>query len=190
MSTIKQAACKVMIVGEGATGKTCMLEVFRSGKFPSEYVPTIVDNFIKETEVDNQKITLAIWDTSGQESYSAVRTIAYSDTEIVIMCYSVEDKNSLEALKTTWVPEIKNYCPSAEIILVALKCDLRDGSDNFVSTKQGEEVKEEVDAKSFVECSAIRNFNIDLIFTESAKIILKKRQNVYGNKKWYFCYCL
>jgi len=47
---------KVVVVGDGACGKTCLLWVFKENKFPKEYVPTIFDAYVAQITVDNKKV--------------------------------------------------------------------------------------------------------------------------------------
>lgn len=46
-----------------------------------------------------------------------------------MLCYSVDSKDSLENVESKWVGEIADNCPGVKLVLVALKCDLREQED-------------------------------------------------------------
>lgn len=48
---------KLVVVGDGACGKTCLLIVFSQDDFPSGYVPTVFDNYAADIEVDGQQVS-------------------------------------------------------------------------------------------------------------------------------------
>ena len=60
---------KLVIVGDGMCGKTCLLVTFSKDEFPIIYVPTVFDTFVADIEVDGKQIELALWDTAGINVY-------------------------------------------------------------------------------------------------------------------------
>lgn len=91
---------------------------------------------------------LALWDTAGQEDYDRLRPLSYPDTDVILMCFSVDSPDSLENIPEKWTPEVKfinhqtkidfifnnydflfeqvkHFCPNVPIILVGNKKDLR-----------------------------------------------------------------
>lgn len=49
---------KLVIVGDGACGKTCLLIVFSKDQFPEVYVPTVFENYVADIEVDGKQVIL------------------------------------------------------------------------------------------------------------------------------------
>lgn len=116
---------KLVIVGSGGTGKTSLLMVYARGAFPSEYVPTVFENYVTEVAVDKRIVDLALWDTAGQEDYDRLRPLSYPESDVIVLCYAVNDRASLEQIGSKWAPEVDHFCRGVPKILVALKTDLR-----------------------------------------------------------------
>ena len=49
---------KLVIVGDGACGKTCLLIVFSKDQFPDVYVPTVFENYVADIEVDGKQVNV------------------------------------------------------------------------------------------------------------------------------------
>ena len=71
------------------------------------------------------KVELALWDTAGQEDYDRLRPLSYPDTDVILMCFSIDSPDSLQNIPEKWVPEVKHFCPNVPIVLVGNKKDLR-----------------------------------------------------------------
>lgn len=58
LSFLQMAAIrkKLVIVGDGACGKTCLLIVFSKDQFPEVYVPTVFENYVADIEVDGKQV--------------------------------------------------------------------------------------------------------------------------------------
>lgn len=50
---------------------------------------------------------LALWDTAGQEDYDRLRPLSYPDTDVILMCFSIDSPDSLgrdQGVRETWAP--------------------------------------------------------------------------------------
>ncbi|KAJ3277096.1 hypothetical protein HDV01_000148 [Terramyces sp. JEL0728] len=118
---------KLVVVGDGACGKTSLLLAFSKGTFSEQYVPTVFDNSVVDVKVDGQQYELSLWDTAGQEDYDRLRPLSYSDTHVVLICFSIINPDSLENItEKVWHSEVLQFCGSVPIVLVGLKADLRE----------------------------------------------------------------
>ncbi|KAJ2382164.1 GTP-binding protein Rho1 [Coemansia sp. RSA 2611] len=132
----KQAARiqrKMVVIGDGACGKTCLLQTFRDGEFPKEnrYIPTVFDVCIVDIEREQGVVELALWDTAGQEDFDRLRIMSYAEADVVVICFSVESVESLENVLEKWVPEARRHAPRAKLVLAALKIDLRTDAETL-----------------------------------------------------------
>ena len=103
--------------------------------------------------VDNVHIELSLWDTAGQEEFDRLRSLSYDDTHTIMLCFSVDSKDSLENVESKWVGEIAENCAGVKLVLVALKCDLRErGADeDDEGTQRGGREKVMIDYKQGLE---------------------------------------
>ena len=58
-----------MTVGDGGVGKTCLLTTYACDRFPTDYVPTIVDAWSGTLLVNGQQCSFGHWDTAGISVY-------------------------------------------------------------------------------------------------------------------------
>ncbi|BDD63373.1 Rho GTPase [Monascus purpureus] len=177
---------KMVLLGDGACGKTSALNVFTRGFFPTVYEPTVFENYVHDVFVDNVHMELSLWDTAGQEEFDRLRALSYEDTHVIMLCFSIDSRDSFENVSTKWISEINDNCPGVKVVLTALKCDLRKDEDenenpNAITFEQGLAKAKEIGAVKYLECSAVQNRGIRETFYEAAKVALEVRPA--GSKK-------
>ncbi|KAJ3994296.1 P-loop containing nucleoside triphosphate hydrolase protein [Lentinula boryana] len=106
---------KVVVCGDGACGKTSLLNVFTRGFFTQVYEPTVFENYVHDIYVDDQLVELSLWDTAGQEEFDRLRSLSYAETHVVMICFSVDNPISLENVETKWLDEILEFCPGVKV---------------------------------------------------------------------------
>ncbi|KAL5358150.1 small GTPase superfamily [Aspergillus floccosus] len=168
---------KMVLLGDGACGKTSALNVFTRGYFPTVYEPTVFENYVHDIFVDNVHMELSLWDTAGQEEFDRLRALSYEDTHVIMLCFSVDSPDSFENVASKWIDEISENCPSVKLVLTALKCDLRkdefeNPNPNAITYEQGLAKAKEIGAVKYLECSAVQNRGIMETFYEAAKVAL------------------
>lgn len=67
---------------------------------------------------------MALWDTAGQEDYDRLRPLSYPDTDVILMCFSIDSPDSLENIPEKWTPEVdfKFFSvPTHDVLIFLLK---------------------------------------------------------------------
>ncbi|KAJ7907225.1 small GTPase Cdc42 [Mycena leptocephala] len=174
---------KLLVLGDGAVGKTCMLIAYISKTFPSEYVPTIFDNYCAAVEIEEETYSLGLFDTAGGEDYDRLRPLSYPQTDIFLICFHVIGRASFDNVRDRWVEEVRHYCPDVPFLIVGTKIDLRNDpkmvermarqKERMVTTEEGKRLAQELGAAKYVECSALTQTGLKIVFEEAIIATLK-----------------
>eukprot|EP01088_Endostelium_zonatum_P010534 TRINITY_DN2402_c0_g1_i1.p1 TRINITY_DN2402_c0_g1~~TRINITY_DN2402_c0_g1_i1.p1 ORF type:complete len:281 (-),score=38.62 TRINITY_DN2402_c0_g1_i1:61-903(-) len=174
---------KLVVVGDGAVGKTSLLISYATKKFPTEYVPTVFENYTAKMTRETDTILLHLWDTAGQEDYDRLRPLSYPSSDVILLCFSTVNKGSYESIRDKWYPEVHHYVPKIPHILVGTKVDLRDSQTADPHTTQyepihredGEAMAKHINASTYTEVSAKTRKGLAQVFETAVKCVLESR---------------
>ncbi|KIV93251.1 Ras-like protein [Exophiala mesophila] len=169
---------KLVVVGGGGVGKSCLTIQLIQSHFVDEYDPTIEDSYRKQCMIDDEVALLDVLDTAGQEEYSAMREQYMRTGEGFLLVYSITSRQSFEEIMTFQQQILrvkdKDYFP---IILVGNKCDLE--SERAVSREEGEQLAKNFGC-TFIETSAKSRINVDNAFYDLVREIRRYNREISG----------
>ena len=168
---------KILVIGESAVGKSCLLLRYTDDKFSEQFMTTIgVDFKTKYIEIDGQNVKLQIWDTAGQEKFRAITKAYYRGAHGILVVFDISRRDTFNQTRM-WIDSIKDSTEASpiDVILVGNKSDLT----RAVTREEAEELADQYKIKYF-ETSAKENSNVEQAFRELATMALKRRMSGAG----------
>jgi small GTP-binding protein len=177
---------KTMVIGEGAVGKTTLVNRYVTGVFERDYKTTIGSQFaVKLTHISPPStdygigIKLQAWDVAGQARFKAVRKMYYSGAAGIILVFDVTRRRSFTEL-TKWVAEAdESIGIRVPMICVGNKTDLPDRA------VPSDEAKRWAEDQGFLymESSAKTGEGVADMFTVLAEVMYKEARRQMEGKR-------
>ena len=179
---------KIIIVGDSGTGKTSFVNKYILNKFADTYQATIATQFSsKILEIDGITYRLQFWDIAGQDRSVTTTNIFCKNTNGVVLCCEINDKNTLNNT-IIWKNSIEQNIDVTNVpmIIIQNKCDLLGSELEY--NKGIEELKEFTERNGIKNCfrtSAMTGFGIQ----ESMEYLIQEiirvtefKENEYDNE--------
>ena len=161
----KVPGCKIVLLGDGGVGKTCIISRYISGTYDNSSAATNGASFCsKSVNFDKlgKSLLLDIWDTAGQEKYRALTKFFYKEAAVCILVYDITKKTTFENIKSYWYQQLKENGDKNIVTGIAgNKCDLYE--DEEVSENEAREFAASIGA-IFELTSAANNTGINELF--------------------------
>ena len=135
----------VLLVGDMACGKSSLVTTYCKDRFTEVYTPTILHCCESDAKISGTLIKLELVDVPGRYDYKPIRCTKYKNIDVAVLCYSAGDIESLEHIKTHWLPELKECAPKCPFVLAETKKDIRDEHEDIKLTLENGEA----DSKEF-----------------------------------------
>ena len=168
---------KIVIIGDLTSGKTNILTQYISHKFVEESQSTIgVEMFNKEFEINQDKVSVQIWDTAGQEKYSTLTSSYYKGAKGALVVYDITQESTFLKAEQ-FVKELREKSDKdVYMILVGNKIDLEE--KRKVSKEEGKKLADKLKI-GFFEVSAKNGTGIEDLFKNLIDHVYEKHNREF-----------
>ncbi|TLZ73375.1 MAG: GTP-binding protein [Methanobacteriota archaeon] len=165
---------KILLLGDGAVGKTSLVRRFVVDKFSDDYITTIGTKVTKkdlriESPARSTDLTFMIWDVLGQKGYRGIQDSSFQGAKGALLVYDVTRPETADSLQDYWIPHLLTVTDAIPVVVVGNKVDLaptrRQAQDAL------DELKETLEVAGFLS-SAKTGLNVEAGFLALAKTVI------------------
>ncbi len=178
---------KVVLIGDGAVGKTSLRRKYMGEGFQVEYLNTVGADFAYYSEkIGNNIYKWSIWDLAGQPKFENVRPMFYQGALGALVCFDSTRVQTFRNLDK-WVDELvrNTYSEGTPIVVVATKMDIYDSNaEGHVNFDEVEEYVKKLQERfknrfdvGMIKTSALKGTNIKEAFNMLREAIIKWHEN-------------
>jgi len=160
---------KLILVGDGGTGKTTFVKRHLTGEYERKYIETIgVEVHPLNFHTNYGQIVFNVWDTAGQEKFGGLRDGYYIQGKCAIIMFDVTCRATYKNVPN-WHRDLTRVCENIPIVLCGNKVDIK---DRKVKAKQV--IFHRKKNLQYYEISAKSNYNYEKPFVSLARKLLNK----------------
>jgi Ras-related protein Rab-23 len=176
---------KVVLLGDGAVGKTSLIRRFVFDKFDDKYITTIGTKVSKKDIVKplpdlgiRIKLTLMVWDILGQRGINQLHNMYYQNAKAALMVCDITRKTSLENLRS-WRADLFNVTGEIPALILMNKIDLLKQAE--INVDDVENLVKDWDIDCYLT-SAKSGRNVEVVFNKIGTLLMKSEIIELQNK--------
>jgi len=158
--------------GDSQVGKTSTLIGHTSQVCRIWFHTNIFDTYLVRVSCGSTVTDLEVWDTSGSDCAFSAFPNTHNGVNVYLLFFALNSTTSYQNVKTKWYPEIQRFAPEVPIVLIGTKSDTRDESVEgveMVPPQMGKQLKEDIGACAYFECSAREKLGLVEVFEAAAR---------------------
>ncbi|MFW9853561.1 MAG: Rab family GTPase [Candidatus Thorarchaeota archaeon] len=177
---ISKLLLKIVLIGDGAVGKTSIRRRYMGEGFRTDFLATMGADFaFLRTKIDDYDVNWQIWDLAGQPAFRNVMKAYYKGAFGALAVYDITQPKTLDSIDV-WIAEVRERAetfPELPVVLIGNKIDLREEVTSSLKTVQGF-AKAKALNSGFVETSAKTGEAIEDAFEMLARKIIVLRSQL------------
>jgi small GTP-binding protein len=165
---------KIVLLGDGAVGKTSLVARYVVNKFDDKYITTIGTKVSrKDIQIIRPNLIInlrmMIWDILGQKEYSKIRSASLSGAQGVILVADLSRPETVKSLSEFWLKEVRTVCGNIPTVMVGNKLDIADKAAmaSTLLETNGQKL-----GYPTILCSARTGTNVEAIFTTLGEMLV------------------
>ena len=163
---------RLVVLGAGRVGKTCLLQRFLNNKFIEAYRPTVEDLHCKSFVYNGSLVSLDILDTAGNLEFPAMRRLSISTAHAFLLVFAIDNRESFEEVRCLWqqIEELRTNLADLPRVVAANKSDLASASLQLIAMEEPEEwARQHGLSDVLVQVSAKTGENVNSLFKKLAQ---------------------
>ncbi|TXT67057.1 MAG: Small GTP-binding domain protein [Promethearchaeota archaeon] len=124
---------------------------------------------MKDLQLEDTRIKLAVWDIAGQERWFNMRHKYYRGAKGALIVGDLTREDTFQQIKEFWYNDLQKYFNSIPIILIGNKNDL----DSIISLEKIKKLEKTIGAETTILTSAKTGKNVEKAFGLLSKKIIE-----------------
>lgn len=158
--TVKLIRYKLLVLGDGAVGKTSIIDRFAHDRFNKDYLPTLGISITEQEYqlvcAEGSKVQFLIWDLAGQKFFHRTRKAYITGAKAAFLVFDLSNRESFDEI-INWYNELGPDASRIPCILIGNKKDLAD--KRKVSEEEGRQLAKKLKCL-YLETSALTGENV------------------------------